>query len=368
MTNDNEELKSKQLLRGSINYLPWVKRTTLKLLKLKIITITKTDNSEASSFQWSISEDDLLNATSIILDSVVDDINCTINILDGPEMILNKLNNAYGAQHLDIGELKAELRSMWFDPSIEATIIFAKYDKKRELLFSAGGEVTEAEEVGIFVDGLKHKFWFNCRGYIRETGISTFTSETIRTKIAKHWAAWGGPEYAKQSRKSNDNFQANHATWTPRLCEKCKSDRPEVMTKDGKRKLYETHNTDYCKANKTFSKYLRPLNALDTGANRHFSKNKPNNSQTIVQRVTAAGGSTHSVVGVGTKEIGKLKLNDVYHVPDFTHNLVSAGIIMKEGKDIILSENRFQVFEGGKVHYEGGKILANGFLDENSDV
>lgn len=357
MNEEDKEFKTKQLLQGKENYLPWSKRTTLKLLKLKFINRRTEENGEIKT-EWTIDENQLLHATSLILDSVCDDINCTIDVFDSPARILEKLNQSYGFRHVDVGELKSQLRTMHFQPNIEPAIVFAKFDKQRELLVAAGGNLTEEEEVGMFVDGLKHSFWYNCRSTIRETGISTFNSSTIRLKIAKYWVAWGGAEITKESK-----LQANQATWIPRKCEKCKTERPTVKTNDGKRFLYETHNTINCRVNKDRSQYRSSsLKALDTGANRHFWQSKPDDVQPINSQVYAAGGSTHAVVGVGSSQIGNLKLDNVYHVPEFTHDLVSATTLLKEGKDIILSNNGFEVLDGGIKLAEGKLDKETGLL------
>jgi hypothetical protein len=80
-------------------------------------------------------------------------------------------------------------------------------------------------------------------------------------------------------------------------------------------------------------------------------------------KVKTAGGNTHDITGIGSIQVQKLHLKPVYHVPDFTHNLVSGPQLMKSGYDINLKAKDLSF-----TVTKDSECVANGKLQLNNDL
>ncbi len=159
MSNQTTDEKMKVLLKGSANFLMWHKRIILKLQKEKVFTISENNRI------WN--EDKTLDGQIIILDLIADHCGHVLTGQESPAEMLKKLEQAYGTVFKDLGSLKAECRRIHFPYRLAPTKGFEDLDKRKEVLAAAGGNLSDAEEVEILIDGLTDQFWFTCRGNLR---------------------------------------------------------------------------------------------------------------------------------------------------------------------------------------------------------
>jgi hypothetical protein len=297
MNNTTEE-KSKLILKGTTNFLMWYKRIILKLRKENVFTISENNN-----MIWN--EDKNLDGQIIILDLIADNCGHVITGQESPAEMLEKLKQAYGTVFKDLGSLKAECRRIHFPYRLVPTKGFDELDKRKEILATAGGNLSDAEEVEILIDGLTDSFWFMCRGNLRMKGLSNLNAATVRKDILQYWHAFGGLP---------DKKNMANATKTTRQCAKCLKERPELKSKDG-RLLFETHDTEFCKAqnkgssnysfkvqNKGSSNYsfLNSSTILDSGSNRHYFRDKPSISyRKCSGQVYGPNNSVSKIIGTG---------------------------------------------------------------------
>ena len=90
-------------------------------------------------------------------------------------VLLRTHQQAYGTVLKDLGSLKAECRRIHFPYKLAPTKGFDDLDKRKEILATAGGNLSDAEEVEILIDGLTDSFWFTCRGNLRMKGLSNLS-------------------------------------------------------------------------------------------------------------------------------------------------------------------------------------------------
>ena len=343
MNNNNESTKQ-QLLKGSVNYLTWIKRMKLKLQKEGVLKI------ENETRVWL--KDKTLDGQLIILDNISDHCGHILTGEESPEEMLEKISQTYGPTK-DMGMLRSECYTISLPYRISPAKGFDELDKRKELLVSAGGRLEDSEEVNILINCLHENFWFNCRGQLRMKGYCNLTASDVRKEILAYWHAYSNP--AKRV------FHASASLSSSRKCTNCFKIRPHQKVKSGKY-LYETHDTAYCRVNEEnkekFENYSPIL--LDTCANYHYFSDKPKiNYKACLGKVYGPNNSVSEILGTGDVKLQNIVLKDVKHVPSFTKNLVSGPKLTKKGYNIFLSKNKFDILNEDKL------VVAHGELNEN---
>jgi hypothetical protein len=118
-----------------------------------------------------------------------------------------------------MGMLKSECRKISLPSRISPTKVFDQLDKRKELLFSAGGKIEDSEEFDILINSLNENFRFKCRGQLRMKGYSNFNkSSEVRREILVYRHAYCNP--------AKNNFHASASLSSSRRCSNCHKNRP----------------------------------------------------------------------------------------------------------------------------------------------
>ena len=215
-------------------------------------------------------------------------------------------------------------------------------------------------------------FWYEMRGKINDLEDSEFIWKTVKKSIWKFWNSRRNKGIQVDESKFDPTpklakaYNAQKAnTYPGRKCDYCEKHRP---------KMSKSHNTDKCffgdvkgterlksfnaEGNKDTSNYTALLSAItiyDTGCTpTSFFKDLPNKFVSRPGWVKTAADHQVATKGTGEIQIGKLKIEDVVHVPDFKYNLLSGIQLMKCGYTQILGNDELKIFD------ESGTIVAQG--------
>jgi hypothetical protein len=83
--------------------------------------------------------------------------------------------------------------------------------------------------------------------------------------------------------------------------------------------------------------------------------------KTAQGKVFTADNTSHDIRGTGESQIQQLNLKNVQHVPSFKQNLGSGTQLLKDGYDILITKNKFEILQENKK-------VAEGILDKNTDL
>ena len=392
MTNSLSALGSKPscLLKGKENYIQWKKRLMLKAIAKKWVTITQDENGAQMITYAETKKSEFLEWLSEnVADEALYPVDYSKSILEN----MKRLNLAYGRGREDPAILKAKIKvEIHFDVRKDPQAVFAWLENRLdELSECAGTMVTDETKKEIILQGLnctveagrygERDFWFNCRGHIN-TEMANKTSDEVATYICKFWHGYRtsqvdveeGPFIpAIRNERAMQVSEANKVQETRKFkkfeCKHC------INVKERKR-IANTHPTEKCRfvKDKSESNEVQQDNKtddqaysasyFDTGCTPHsYFKDKPENCVPIEGFVHTAGkgNKPNQVKGVGTVQIGDIKLDSVKHVPTFNRNLVSGIQLMKKGY-------RSTMYNNALVIDDLNKPVATGLYDEDSGL
>ena len=119
--------------------------------------------------------------------------------------------------------------------------------------------------------------------------------------------------------------------------------------------MFKSHDTEHHRVieprtNQDGKEYaLSTDTVLDTGANDHFFHDKPRENYRVHSgTVRTADGGVATIIGIGTVEVGKLKLERVLHVLLFKRNLVSGPRLMDDGFTLIGRRKKLDISKDGE--------------------
>jgi hypothetical protein len=334
MSNE-EQPKKDVLLKGRENYLPWFTRLETMLTLDDIVKRDTNDKLTIAGEEATLVAKNEKIARKYVIKNLSDAVMHTINPSDTFEQLIVNLNAAYGFANIDPTVIHQRLRTISFNPNKDPSIMLNQINIWTAELDSAGGEITSAQLVQLMIDGLsgdtfKDNFWFNCRGQMMQTGLTTYDFTTAGRFITRFWYAY---KPTKISESSNRAYEK-------RFCKTCK---------DAKRiRIMKTHNTEDCRIteeyankavpdkvvpndnNKDSSKYSS-LNCNeiyhDSGTSKTMINYKPRNQTQANLKIPiyTAGKNQPPEIGIskGTIQIGDLKV-EALEVPTFGKNLLSA--------------------------------------------
>jgi hypothetical protein len=362
-TSTEEKSTTKQFLKGEKNYDAWRTRVDDKIIGEGFMVQTSTTNTingqdiVTQTVDWSTDFQILAKARLYLKEHIDDSIMFQISGIEHPRDILAKLQYTYGIIIEDPVTLKHKCYQLFFPPTDDPRTTLSLLDKRKHHLHQAKGSLSPDEEVGILIQALQHQFWNDCRGQIKLRGLHTWNTLELRLFICTYWHAYKPNHWPiNHGSAKTPKLSANHANSTPRHCDWCQENKGETRTKTGGY-LYATHDTAKCQAggnsgsnfsstktgsNKTDKNYL------DSCANGHFCKTKPNNFTATKGAVYGPGGERYNILGSGETKVGKLTLKQVFWVPDFERNLISATKLLKEGYRIEMEASKFDVVKQGQ--------------------
>ncbi len=139
----------------------------------------------------------------------------------------------------------------------------------------------------------------------------------------------------------------NHCHKVGHLEEICYSLHPELRPYRHKPSNYGSSEQKITPASTSQIKEVEAY--FDSCAYKHFSKDQPANTVPVNATVLTADGSSSQIQSKGKIKIGDIWIDNVFHTPTFTKNLVSGIELLKNGYEITMKDMGMTIAKDGKI-------------------
>lgn len=336
-------------LTGQDNFVAWKKFIKGKLIRSGYTNADGTLKTDLTPAQQ-------LEATYTILDYVCPQIITVAPDDQGPQKLLDFIDSYCNLPNTQDAIRKFKAVTM---NGIEPHPFLAAFGEAISLVKLAGGKISPVDAWDAILNNIHQDFYtqFIRQQRLENTGeITDAMLERTISDLKRFFNAT--PETTRQ--KYATKTAALSTKKSPRYCKICAEKYPQYST---------THDTKFHrddwkpkpKENKeATNKASQPY--FDSGASQHFFKDKPPiNYVAINDSVSTASGESLPIVGKGSVQIGDLLLTNVYHVPGFVKNLVSASKLTQDGYTAIISQGGLQILKDGEE-------VATGTLNNNENL
>jgi hypothetical protein len=290
-----------------------------------------------------------------LLQNIPMDVNSAVDLLAHLKAIYGSID------HLSYLKQLQNLRQIGLDPAV----YIQTFDHIYSSFTNSGGSITAQMATLFLLGGLDP--WYAPYSGPRQTSMRTLTVdraflEATKRGILIHYADTPKPATTTKAMLGTERAMPGSPTKSNgKFCQKCKD--------SGKRDyVIRSHHTKDHRdrpiikdANKEHSNYTSsPI--YDTAATSHFFTTKPDNYVRKYGSVSTASGETIKIKGSGTIQLGKVTLKNVQHVPEFTHDLVSGPMLLRDGFDQTISK------DGKLVVSKDGWQMATGALHQPTQL
>ena len=339
---------TRQILSTKSEYIGWKRMTMLDLLEAGYIATSKstqiiTGQSEEKAVHRILKTVSLKLQNSIPMD-------CS----DTVARLISHLDSKFAS------ESKFELHSRYISikmVGIRPTEFITNLDIARTAIIHANGSISPNEQLGVIFSNCHQAFYST---WIRDQRImykdSIITQDIIQevTKSMKEFFEYS-PDDLKNGYEGR-KFSANSATVNRPICSHChKAGHLEETCyilhpalKPPYRRRYQEGTNERKKPASTSQ--IKEVEAyFDSCANKHFFKDQPANTIPVNATVLTADGSPCQIQSKGRIKLGDIWIDNVFHTPAFTKNLVSGIELLKNGYEIKMKNMGMTVAKDGEI-------------------
>ena len=327
-------------LTGEANYLGWIRVANARLAEKGCFTASVDKEGKAQK-TLSSEKDDLACGVlhRIISMKILQSIPAKVTSATG---ILAWLEVEFGS--VDWYTRKQQWKQVKM-AGLDPMPYFDAYNIAYANYLAADGPDSPTDALDILMEGLNQKFYRDCirsiRAARRKKGEVDVDFVSRARKEIKEY-------YADTPKADEKEYSAATATdrpgRTPRHCTICATAKRHARVVGSHDTAHHREISPRTNKGDTEYSHLTADTGLDTGANDHFFCDHPSdNYEPKTGTVTTADGGQAPIIGIGSIQLGKLRLNNVLHVPTFKRNLVSGARLLDDGFTLVARKNTFRL-------------------------